>query len=397
MAHIVQIGKRRWLLGMTWASYEDVPHKSELREDAQRLSATWTSLRVGEDCVQGGFCSAVEGAKVSGLYSLAAMLADSRKQPWLGIFRIHPEQDLWWYVAVRDGHAILPDGDVVGGREEIVAARERHSGYTDWNYVEGQGIGDLETLIKEVNERPTPVRSLEKNPHLPAYVAAAVVGVTAATGGYWWWQQHQIAEAAARRAAMERMREQINQGAPVNLQAAPTAAMTIPHPDDVLQACGNAILHLPIAQDGWLFDKVSCDSSTATVVWARKDGATVEFRPSGDLSADGDAVTQTIPLRLEQRSRDDRIRLREAEDRLRSWAQAASFKLNLRPAPQPTVLPGSDPTQITQAQPTTSVAIDIKVSPFGLDLSDIPGLRLTGIQNVGSGAGWQLTGELYGR
>lgn len=396
MARVIQIGNRRWLAGMTWASYEDVPHKTELRDDAQRLNATWTALRIGEDCVQGGFCAAMEGVKTNRLYSLAAMLADSKKQPWLGIFKIDEEQDLWWYIAVRDGHAILPNGDVVGGREEIIAARESHSGYRDWTFIEGPDIGFLESLIAQIDERPTPVKSLTGNQHLPTLVAAVMVGASAvAGGGYWWWQQQQQAEAAARQAAMERMRAQLGQTSHAAKQAAPTAAVTMPLPNEVLRACGHAV-DLPLSQNGWTFENVLCTTAQATVVWARGSGATVDFRPPGDLSADGEKVTQAIPLGLEQRSGDDLIRLSDAKEQLLAWSQAAGFKVNLQTISAPTpALPGAEPTEAPAVQPTLGVALDINVSPFSLDMSGIPGLRLNNIQS--EALGWKVTGELYGR
>lgn len=338
----------------------------------------------------------MEGVKTNRLYSLAAMLADSKKQPWLGIFKIDEEQDLWWYIAVRDGHAILPNGDIVGGREEIIAARESHSGYRDWTFIEGPNIGFLESLIAQIDERPTPVKSLIGNQHLPKLVAAVMVGASAvAGGGYWWWQQQQQAEAAARQAAMERMRAQLGQASPTAKPATFTPAVAMPSPNEMLRACGQAI-DLPLSQDGWAFENVLCNTAQATVVWARGSGATVDFRPPGDLSADGEKVTQTISLGLEQRSEDDRVHLSAAKEQLLAWSQAAGFKVTLQTISAPTpALPGAGSTEALQVQPTLRVALDINVSPFTLNMSGLPGLRLSNIQN--EGPGWKITGELYGR
>lgn len=390
MASVVQIGKRRWLAGMTWASYEDAPSKEELREDATRLNATWSALRVGEACIQAGFCSAVEGVKVAKLYSLAAMLADSRKQPWLGIFKIAEEQ--WWYVAVRDGHAILPKGDVLGGEEAILAARERHSGYTDWNYIEGD-LALLEEMIKDIDEAPTRIKSLEGPPPLhKILVGAGIIGVAVATAGGYWWQQEQE---RARQEAMTRIREQLTKPSAEVKPAMSTAATTMPAAADLLDACAQAVT-LPISQYGWLIDQVSCSVNSATVDWTRQDGATIEARPDGELSADGDKVTQTIGLGLKQQSADDRIQLDEAWYRLKAWTQAAGFKLTPGAAiPVPAALPGATPSAETIAAPRQkNVVILVHVSPFELDLSDLPGLRLSTIKMTS--AGWELSGVVYG-
>lgn len=390
MAGVVQIGKRRWLAGMTWASYEDEPNKVELREDATRLNATWSALRIGEACVQAGFCSAVEGAKTAKLYSLAAMLADSNEQPWLGIFKI--EEDLWWYVAVRDGCAILPDGDVLGGREAIYAARERHSGYTDWKYIEGD-LALLEDLIKRIDYAPTRVKALEGSPKLQKLlVGAGIIGLACiAAGGYWWEQEQE----RARQEAMARMREQLANASQEAKLITATPATTMPFAADMLAACANAV-SIPISEYGWVVNQVGCAGTSATAVWIRLDGATIESRPDGDLSEDGNKVTQSIELHLEQQSYDDRIQLDEAWERLQAWTQVAGFQLtSVVSAPVHAALPGAvSDTPPPPPAPQKNVTIAVNVSPFGLDLSDLPGLRLTNIKMTERG--WDLVGVLYG-
>ena len=62
------------------------------------------------------------------MYSLAAIVASTHKQPWEGVFKI--ADNLWWYIAVRNDHSILPEGDIVGTMEQITAARN-HNNYDD--------------------------------------------------------------------------------------------------------------------------------------------------------------------------------------------------------------------------------------------------------------------------
>lgn len=197
MAQIITIGKRRWLAGMHWTSYEETPGKEELRQDAQRtqgmgqgrnsIAPAWIALRTNDEAIQAGFAEAIGVKSPKHIASLAAMLADSKVQPWNGIFQI--ADDLWWYIAVRDGHAILPDGDVIGTKAEIDAARQRHASFTDWNVVEGD-LGLLEAMLNAVVHKPTPVRSTVSN-HLPMMwmVVGSVVLVGLAIGG-WQWQVH---------------------------------------------------------------------------------------------------------------------------------------------------------------------------------------------------------------
>lgn len=399
MVRTVQIGKRRWLVGMTWSSFEDTPNRAELKEDALRLGASWVCVRIGESAIQAGFCEPIGNAKhPSKIYSLAAMLADSREQPWLGIFKI--EEGVWWYIAVRDGHAILPDGDVIGGEAEIHAARDRHSGYTDWKYIEGD-IGLLEEFIKDIDAKPTPVRSLSGGnlPGIPLMVSAVVL-LSALGGGYWWWHQKQQAEEQARIVAMAKMRAQMIAGQQVVV--APSPLLTTPEPNDWLAACGNAVLALPLSQKGWALDQVSCDLTSASIRWVRKDGATVANKPEGNLSPEGDKVDQVIPLSgLNAQGSNNAVDLPSAKLALRAWAQAANFTLAMNEAAPAPALPGATSglaqgnAGVPAPAPQASIKLDITVAPFGMNMSSIPGFRLTSLESTNTG--WSLKGVLYGR
>ena len=403
MAEVLQIGKKRWLAGMSWVSFEDAPSKQELREDGQRLSASWSCVRISESAIQAGFSAPVEGTKnPARLFSLAAMLADSREQPWLGIFKI--SEGLWWYVAVRDGQAILPDGDVCGGEEEILAARERHSGYSDWNYIEGD-VHLLEEFINGIDAKPSRVRSLNSSPSatvIPLVLAASVV--CALGGGYWAWEKERADQARSDEVARQKMRLAISQIAP----AAPSPLLTTPTPDAWLQRCQESLFALPLSNHGWVLDKTTCETSTVSAGWSRSDGATVANRPEGALSADGELVTQVISMApflkaASVTSADEPVDLAQAKLIFRAWAQAANFILNLTETVAPQGLPGSGAgdaapksgVPIPPVRPQTSFVMEIPISPFGVNMSSIPGLRLTTLKSTTSG--WRVEGVLYGR
>lgn len=395
MARIVTINGRNWLAGMSWASFEETPNKDELLEDANRLHSDWYSVRIGESAIQAGFCPAIDGQKrPRRLYSLAAMLADSREQPWLGIFKI--EDGLWWYVAVRDGHAILPDGDIIGGEEEIHAARDRHSGYTDWKYIEGD-LNLLAEFMGEINEKPTPIKSLTTSNISPVPVIASIsIFLAIVGGGYAWWHQKQVDEARARAAAMARMRAQLaSNQAPV--APAPSPLLTTAEPNAWLEACGQIILNLPLSRFGWSLEQVSCNVSSVTVNWLRQDGATVAQKPDGILSPEGDKIFQTVQLSgLGIKGTDNATDLQSEQLTMRAWAQKANIQLTLSQTVQPTALPGSSKDNSQPLPPPqANVKMDMRVSPFSLDFRTIPGLRLTSINSTQNG--WALEGVLYGK
>lgn len=388
---VVQIGKRKWVLGMTWMTYGDKPTKQQIKEDAALNRMPWVAMRNGDAAIQGGFCAAIEGVKAQGLYSLGAIVADANQQPWIGIYEIAP--DLYWYIAVRDSYAILPDGDVIGSWEEVRDARDRHSGYGDWTYVDGK-LDDLVHLIDGVTKKPILVRSLEQKSVSPKVLgAAAALTLAVAGSGYWYYQGVQ-AEEAAMQARIALAKAQMAQNQAIAAKpASPAMAMTLP--DDWLQACGDAVLDLPLSRYGWELTKVSCSTNAANVVWARSEGATVAIHPEGSLAADGTSVSQTLPLNIKPASIDaDLLPIGQAATQIQAWAQAAGFDISLVRTKQPAALPGAEQAVLPAPPPEAAFTLLIEVSPFGLSLSHIPGVRINSMDMTETG--WRIQGVVYG-
>lgn len=399
MATILSIAGKQWLAGMTWRSYENIPDKRDLLDDAgqldypktEQIKHSWAAVRIGEEATQAGFCVPIDGMKRPiKTFSLAAMLADSHELPWLGIFKIR--EGLWWYIAVRDGHAVLPDGDVIGSLDDINKARDQHAGFGDWKYIEGD-IDKLAELIQGIKEKPTPVKSLVVSnlPLMP--IAATAIVIAGLAGGYLWWDAHQkevIAQAARAKAlAMIQLQgQQLKEQLPAN-----TPLISKPTPDAWLSACEQMIYQLSLAHHGWEISQVGCDLTVANVHWARKNGATVADRPDGNVYADGEWVHQSIPLVLSSdKSDDDAIDLATATLALRAWAQAISAPLQINQAAATNT---QQDFNLPLSMPQATVSIDIPISPFGLTLNAIPGLRLTSLNSTASG--WNLKGVIYGR
>jgi len=383
MAKILKLGKLRYVVGMRWTSFETIPKTSELREDAERLRASWACVRVGDASIQAGFCNIPKGRKrqrLSKVYSLAAMVAETRRQPWQGTF--HLGKGLWWYIAVRDGHAILPDGDVVGGEDDVRAARECHAGYSDWDSVDGDAKMLLD-LTEAVGVRRAAVRALYGGGIQATRLLSGLLLVSALIGGLLYWQ-HLREQARQRAIALARAQQQISAAS-----LPPSPLLTSPPPNRWLAACGAIISFLPLSSYGWSLDQVTCLPASVSVHWLRGPGAVVSVskRPSGEVAANGEAVDQSLPLALDAAGKDDAIPLAEAVMQLRGWAQSAGFKLTVTPQ---SAAPGAAPTPLQQ----TAVSLDLPVSPFGMELP-IPGLRLTKLATTATG--WRLEGTLYGK
>lgn len=404
MAQIITIGKRRWLAGMHWTSYEETPGKEELRQDAQRtqgmgqgrnsIAPAWIALRTNDEAIQAGFAEAIGVKSPKHIASLAAMLADSKVQPWNGIFQI--ADDLWWYIAVRDGHAILPDGDVIGTKAEIDAARQRHASFTDWNVVEGD-LGLLEAMLNAVVHKPTPVRSTVSN-HLPMMwmVVGSVVLVGLAIGG-WQWQVHTAETERLRAQLLEKIRSQ------ETTQPAPTLEKMLaatPRPSYWLSGCQQAIYPLSLSYQGWQLDQVECHHTSAIAHWRRGDGATVANRPEGTLRPDDNAVDQSIALAFSAEVHSEQlVALPLARKTLRAWTQARALSLKMGQPAQLAAMPGAQPAKPADVVLPNNLTVTLNMtSPFtfGAEFDAIPGLRLTSIKSLSDGR-WDMQGVLYGR
>lgn len=383
MAQIITLANKRWLTGMAWRSYDDIPDKQDLLDDAKLLNASWSALRIENAVIQAGFCEPIDGIKTPGkLFSLAATLAASRAQPWSGTFKIR--EGLWWYIAARDGHALLPDGDLIGGKEEIEAIRAKHATYGDWDHLEGD-IDLLTDLIKFATHQTVCVKSLSGQGLQIVPIAIAILLIGGVGGGYFYWQEKEkkIQIARARAQVLAQIQAQPNNVVPAN-----THLVSKPSPNHWLSACQQATAALPLSLNGWAIDQVECDLHHATIKWGRKWGATVAKRPEGNVSENGDVVHQTIPLQISTTSKDDAIGMQEAMLAMQSWTQAIAvpFKMDAVQRSQDIQRP-----MLVEAQ----VAMELPISPFKLNLDEIPGLRLTHIASTATG--WMLKGSLYGR
>ena len=401
MARVVKIGDRNWVLGMSWMSFENVPSDVELREDAVSKNASWASLRVSEASIQAGFCAPIEGMKKpSKLFSLAAMLADSKEQPWLGIFKI--EEGVWWYIAVRDGYAILPMGDVIGGEQEIRRAQDEHASFSDWKFVEGD-ISLLEELINSVDAKPTKVKSLVKdNSRFVAPIAAVVAVCLLGGGGIFGWKHFQSKklEEADRVAKFNMMREALKAQAAKATSVLPGSkpvevAKVIPKhvlPNDFLNACRAIRDKLPLFKNGWSFTDLSCGEARAVVHWSREEGATISLRPEGLITKNGEGVEQSIMINdLPMVGLDDAIDFNSEKLALLALSQFHKAALSTTDVA---------PVQANPDQPVVPMFKEATVKmdfarPFDVDFSVVKGFRITSMNSTETG--WHLEGVLYGR
>ncbi|MDD2859893.1 MAG: type 4b pilus protein PilO2 [Acidiphilium sp.] len=388
-ARIINVGDRQWIAGLVWRSFADRPKLAELREDAKDLGAHWVAVRGTSQVIQAGFCPAVESDRPKRIFSLAAAIAQSQEQPWLGIYQL--SDDLWWYLAVRDGQAVLPDGDVVGSYETILEARQRHENYADWKYLKGTLGEDLLPILEAArgSDALVPVRSVE--PVSPwRVILPGIAAMLVVAGGVWLWHRHVEAVERHRMEALAAERARI-----LAEQKAVSPLLSSPSPDQWLAACAAAIGPVNVSDDGWVNAGIACGATSATVTWKRDTGATVAQRPSGALSGDGNSVVQSIAWPALPHGADDAQGLVASDNALYALLQPLGVQAQISAPPAPPRLPGSTDTTKPPPIPAQSVAFTLPVAPFGIGFDQVPGLRLTFLLRKPDG--WSIQGMIYGR
>jgi hypothetical protein len=387
---VVNIHNTPWLLGLSWRSFEQAPTRSEIKADAAQLAAIWYVTRIGKSAIQCGFGNPPlpSPTRARGLYSLAALLADTAPQPWRGVFQV--EEGVWWYIAVRDGHAILPDGDQVGGQDMLLAVREKHAAYDDWHEIEGNILNLSDRIAAQKSQR-TPVRSLNGPGVTASQMFVLTVLLAGLVSGYMWWQHRIQATLKARLAAMAALKSGM---AVQQAQAHPSLLLTTPDAETWLRACKTIIEATPLSVNGWTLSGVACESNAVNWVWKRGLGATVASRPDGTLS-DNDTVAGTAKLPLLPNGHGETGDLAHAKTRLIAGLQKTGIDLQMVSPSSAPVLPGQAPALAAAVTPASlPFSFDTPIPVFDLNL-DIPGLRLNKISMIATG--WHVEGVLYGQ
>ncbi len=400
MSAIVNLEKRKWLLGMTWYAYKTAPSRDRLLTDSEEIDAPWCAIRTTDEVVQVGYGKQVDGiARPRKIASLAAFLADARPQPWMGKFDLG--NGLWWYIAVRDNYAILPAGDVVGTLEEVDELWRSDSGFGGWTHEVGnlESLGAMVRDVSRKNKR-TWVKSLAVTRLDPMHVAVTgALSVAILACGFAYKHHHDVEVMRARRAAYLLH----HRASALPEVTARKLAGAQPAPSAWIGACARTLDSEGLSIDDWARASNRCDSSAVTITWKRQLGATVAARPPGDLMADGNEVRQVVSFRQQLAGEAGSATSRMAAVvALTAWGQKFGVKVALG-APRPIGQKAAGGWEIP-------VTIPLPLSPFdlGQELDAIAGLRVTTLaaapgaanglpsadssQNVSS---WIATGVIY--
>lgn len=399
--------KRNFVVGMRWKHEDRPPSAKALRAAAKERGRWVCRRRTSMGSHQTGFASLELGRKAAAMQSLAALVADTKREPWLGVFDLG--DGLYWYIAVRDNQEILPDGDVIGSSDDIDAARARHASFGGWDYVDGDAGTVLDLIRSDKARHSFPVVDSQARPWMVPAVGSAVVLVTCAAGVVL-WRSHERAVELQRKAILAR--QQALQDA---MKAkVPKPAVILPWTQlasatDFLQTCGNAFNATPLAQEGWVLSAWDClqqagGQVVSSQTWTRLGGTDLRT-PDGQLSSDGNTVRKVLPLSSHLSPDAGAILSPDSAQRaIRGMSQVLGLPLALtdsapeRPA---TALPGSPPPangpKVDTPWTVWSVGIELPAAPWAFGIQQqsdaVPGLRWTRID--WDGAKWALSGSMY--
>lgn len=393
-ARILEIADKKWVAGLQWRSYEDTPSKSELIEEANVIGADWCCERIRQpELVQCGYCEAVDGISPKKIYSLAASIADVERNPWLGIYKI--DEDLYWFIAVRDNQSILPNGDIIGTEAEVKEALDAVSGMSDWTILEGD-FERLESILKEEVKKPTPVRSLfGPSPWIAPAIAlsmAVIIGI----GVFAWWQHHEKQlEQERRQAQIEAMKAAKLKEQLKNFQ---TELQKLPFAQDVVSSCESVYDNLPVSYYGWLPKDISCTDRSATVNWAKGGNATVAHLPkNADFNNAGTMATQTFNFGFKHKSNNDVQDLFISKQQFMGAMQKYGAEMSFSAPPPLPPIPQNGNGAQPHIRPLPSVLFTLSLSniPHDYNWNSVPGLRVKTMHY--NGIKWNITGVIYGK
>lgn len=301
MAILIQLpgDKRTFVAGMYWRHEDRFPNRKALLEGTRNRDYWVATRRTRAGSIQSGFCEPLEETGRPGkplkkaVYSLAGAVAEMMEDPWLGIFDLG--DGLYWYIAVRDNHEILPDGDVIGDFDTVNQARQGHAAYGDWKSLPDDNIKSLGEILKKF-KKPPRIRDLRRKPWVPVvfYGGATALVVGSALGGLVYYHHYEAQVAAEKRMVLMR-RMAVIRAMDAKKAAANVPWRTTAMPSHFISTCLNAVSAVRFSENGWILQNVSCQSGvsgawTASANWLRGPGSTALNHPDGQLTKKGNAV-----------------------------------------------------------------------------------------------------------
>jgi len=384
-------------VGLTWIHTEKRPSASERRKIASRGGAWGVVRHAASDAYQIGH-GVLRGDQKPrrSVSSLAALVAEHHRSPWLGLYRI--DEDRSWLIAVTHDGQIIPDGDRLGEHEALLRERDALRAQQQWREEDGD-VGELVTMIALASPQPK-LRDLTRSisrPLMIATVTALAIALMAA-GVYDRLQKRDAAElqehlrqlAAAQRLARER----------AAAEAAIPPWTRQPAPADVLAACASAWNRQLKGKLGWIVSGWTCTPSSASVLlaasWTRSGGVAADAPGRlTDAEHSLDAWQAPAPLKAANTTA---VLVPEAHRAIWTFAQSYPISLSLEDIAAEPPKAASTPENVPPQWQRQSAHFTLSTPPWaGLSAAfdAVPGLRITDIHFDDSRNEWTVDATLY--
>ena len=278
----VKIGGKYYYVGLEWETLSSTENiKDKLKE-----------YRNGYYCFRNlsGMINVSHAEELDGKYeklpSLASAVAGAKKEPWCGYFKA--EEDLYWYIAVRDNQAIISDADVIGTEEEIKKIFEDNLSL-GWDVVIENGTEeDIVNLIEEKSFSYV----LRVNNNLYTYIAViAGISISLFILYHIFYKKREIK--------------------PVFVPKVFTAKKVVkvpgykllPEPLEVFNACKKAFISIPANYSGWKITDFKCSDNRIIYSYTKQKFANAFIAPEGKLSISGTTIKDSRVLNLHKPAR----------------------------------------------------------------------------------------------
>lgn len=389
--------KTPFVLGLSWRHEDSVPKEKGLRALSAQEGRWGLVRKTSTGAIQLAFAHPIAGHKPSKVRSLAAIVAERYPQPWMGLYELG--NGLFWYIAVRDGQEVIPNGDIVGSIEEIQPIQNAHRAYGNWREISGD-LDDLVGIAKQPSRGAT-LKDMQVSSGKQALILGGSVfsvGAIALIGWstYQHQQQKKEEELAAIRAASQA----------VHTKLPPAPWTSAPMPSDLLTACGAAWSNnQTLSNLGWILSGWTCssksDAISLTTHWTRAGGLAIDAPGVLATSGNESDLSVTFPSGF-QTPKQEPVDTESARRALWTMTQRYALKLELRESAYGSpVLPGTVSSAADLPWKTTGATFS-SIAPPWLFLApafdSVPGLRIDSLNwSVSQPTRWTIVGSLYSR
>lgn len=280
---IIQLGNAYYYVGLEWKTVS----KSDNYKYIIKLfdKNGYYSIRDSKSgIVNIGYSEKLEGRSYKKCKSLASDIADAKKEPWLGMFKL--DNGLYWFIAVRDNQMIIPNGDVIGTKEEVKKYFDNYLTYGEksWDSVIYDGTeADLLKLLTGYGVYVLPVKSSNK------LIILVIVFLLILLGLYFVFKSHENSKPKV-------FIPKIFTPKTAKIVRVPGYKL-ISKPINMYNKCINEHASL-VNYYGWKPVSLFCTDNNMKVVYKRQYFANADFSPKGNLSLNGNSVTKFINFNL---------------------------------------------------------------------------------------------------